>query len=46
MESARKLEFWHVIEDHYLAKGWTRRDLERHIHKLMCDRYLRRGYAV
>ncbi|MGU0868590.1 hypothetical protein ACSESX_16435, partial [Pseudomonas aeruginosa] len=27
-------------------KGWTRRDLERHIHKLMCDRYLRRGYAV
>ncbi|MFO6309866.1 hypothetical protein, partial [Pseudomonas aeruginosa] len=24
----------------------TRRDLERHIHKLMCDRYLRRGYAV
>ncbi|MEE2473954.1 hypothetical protein QO174_27645, partial [Pseudomonas aeruginosa] len=22
------------------------RDLERHIHKLMCDRYLRRGYAV
>ncbi|MFG8866804.1 hypothetical protein ACEPWH_14475, partial [Pseudomonas aeruginosa] len=23
-----------------------RRDLERHIHKLMCDRYLRRGYAV
>ncbi|MFU2445230.1 hypothetical protein ACM7O6_03985, partial [Pseudomonas aeruginosa] len=25
---------------------WTRRDLERHIHKLMCDRYLRRGYAV
>ncbi|MFF6701385.1 hypothetical protein, partial [Pseudomonas aeruginosa] len=21
-------------------------DLERHIHKLMCDRYLRRGYAV
>ncbi|KSG66050.1 hypothetical protein AO961_27580 [Pseudomonas aeruginosa] len=46
IESARKLEFWHVIEDHYLAKGWTRRDLERHIHKLMCDRYLRRGYAV
>ncbi len=34
------------IEDHYLAKGWTRRDLERHIHKLMCDRYLRRGYAI
>ncbi len=30
IESARKLEFWHVIEDHYLAKGWTRRDLERH----------------
>ncbi|MBH4330987.1 hypothetical protein I5M72_29985, partial [Pseudomonas aeruginosa] len=29
IESARKLEFWHVIEDHYLAKGWTRRDLER-----------------
>ncbi|WP_239667247.1 hypothetical protein, partial [Pseudomonas aeruginosa] len=27
-------------------KGWTRRDLERHIHKLMCDRYLRRGYAI
>ncbi|MFU8427844.1 hypothetical protein, partial [Pseudomonas aeruginosa] len=26
--------------------GWTRRDLERHIHKLMCDRYLRRGYAI
>ncbi|WP_239664967.1 hypothetical protein, partial [Pseudomonas aeruginosa] len=25
---------------------WTRRDLERHIHKLMCDRYLRRGYAI
>ncbi|MFF6732099.1 hypothetical protein, partial [Pseudomonas aeruginosa] len=24
----------------------TRRDLERHIHKLMCDRYLRRGYAI
>ncbi len=23
IESARKLEFWHVIEDHYLAKGWT-----------------------
>ncbi|MEV1794008.1 hypothetical protein ABZR65_10385, partial [Pseudomonas aeruginosa] len=23
-----------------------RRDLERHIHKLMCDRYLRRGYAI
>ncbi|MGY5799634.1 hypothetical protein, partial [Rheinheimera faecalis] len=22
IESARKLEFWHVIEDHYLAKGW------------------------
>ncbi|WP_244232900.1 hypothetical protein, partial [Pseudomonas aeruginosa] len=22
------------------------RDLERHIHKLMCDRYLRRGYAI
>ncbi|MFF6701555.1 hypothetical protein, partial [Pseudomonas aeruginosa] len=21
-------------------------DLERHIHKLMCDRYLRRGYAI
>ena len=37
------MEFWHVIEDHYLAKGWTRRDLERHIHKLMCDRYLRKG---
>ncbi|OUM29128.1 hypothetical protein B8W76_20250 [Pseudomonas aeruginosa] len=46
IESARKLEFWHVIEDHYLAKGWTRRDLERHIHKLMCDRYLRKGYAI
>ncbi|RPM37317.1 hypothetical protein IPC1145_24530 [Pseudomonas aeruginosa] len=46
IESAHRLEFWHVIEDHYLAKGWTRRDLERHIHKLMCDRYLRRGYAV
>ncbi|WP_239667952.1 hypothetical protein, partial [Pseudomonas aeruginosa] len=29
-----------------LAKGWTRRDLERHIHKLMCDRYLRKGYAI
>ena len=28
IESARKLEFWHVIEDHYLAKGWTRRDLK------------------
>ncbi|MFU4587661.1 hypothetical protein ACM72B_29975, partial [Pseudomonas aeruginosa] len=27
-------------------KGWTRRDLERHIHKLMCDRYLRKGYAI
>ncbi|MGU0867444.1 hypothetical protein ACSESX_10570, partial [Pseudomonas aeruginosa] len=26
--------------------GWTRRDLERHIHKLMCDRYLRKGYAI
>ncbi|MFU2448705.1 hypothetical protein ACM7O6_28300, partial [Pseudomonas aeruginosa] len=25
---------------------WTRRDLERHIHKLMCDRYLRKGYAI
>ncbi|MCL8203566.1 hypothetical protein M0M80_27690, partial [Pseudomonas aeruginosa] len=23
-----------------------RRDLERHIHKLMCDRYLRKGYAI
>ncbi|WP_228480558.1 hypothetical protein, partial [Pseudomonas aeruginosa] len=22
------------------------RDLERHIHKLMCDRYLRKGYAI
>jgi hypothetical protein len=46
IESARRLEFWHVIEDHYLAKGWTRRDFERHIHRLMCDRYLRKGYAV
>ncbi|HFH3025692.1 TPA: hypothetical protein ACGJRF_002370, partial [Pseudomonas aeruginosa] len=35
-----------VIEDHYLAKGWTRRDLEKHIKNLISDRYLRRGYAV
>ncbi|WP_416310729.1 hypothetical protein [Pseudomonas sp. W03] len=46
IESAYSLEFWHVIEDHYLAKGWTRRDLEKHIKNLISDRYLRRGYAV
>ncbi|MCY1280894.1 hypothetical protein D9M68_509420 [compost metagenome] len=46
IESAYRLEFWHVIEDHYLAKGWTRRDLEKHIKALISDRYLRRGYAV
>ncbi|MCY1272871.1 hypothetical protein D9M70_214650 [compost metagenome] len=46
IESARRLEFWHVIEDHYYAKGWTRKEFERHIHKLMCDRYLKRGYAI
>ncbi|WEW98512.1 hypothetical protein P3T65_02045 [Pseudomonas nitroreducens] len=46
IESAHRLEFWHVIEDHYLAKGWTRRELEQHIKNLISDRYLRRGYAV
>ncbi|MCY1292690.1 hypothetical protein D9M70_419260 [compost metagenome] len=46
IESARRLEFWHVIEDHYVAKGWTLKEFERHVHRLMCDRYLRRGYAV
>lgn len=45
-ESAHRLEFWHVIEDHYLGKGWTRRELEQHIKNLISDRYLRRGYAV
>ncbi len=38
IESARKLEFWHVIEDHYLAKGWTRRDLERQSACMACKR--------
>ncbi|MFO5896120.1 hypothetical protein ACLBTZ_26875, partial [Pseudomonas aeruginosa] len=37
---------WHVIGDHYLAKGWTRRELEQYIKHLISDRYLRRGYAV
>ncbi|AGO43085.1 TPA: hypothetical protein L4810_006213 [Pseudomonas aeruginosa] len=46
IESAHRLEFWHVIEDHYLAKGWTRRELEQYIKHLISDRYLRRGYAV
>ena len=46
IESAHRLEFWHVIENHYLAKGWTRRDLEQHIKDLISDCYLRRGYAV
>ena len=46
IESARKLEFWHVIEEHYFAKGWTRKEFEKHIHRLMCDRYLKKGYAV
>ncbi|MCY1537205.1 hypothetical protein D9M68_726930 [compost metagenome] len=46
IESARRLEFWHVIEDHYLNKGWTLKEFERHIHRLMCDRYLRKGYAI
>ncbi|MGV8437954.1 hypothetical protein ACV34A_10950, partial [Pseudomonas aeruginosa] len=45
-DSAHRLEFWHVIEDHYLARGWTRRELEQHIKNLISDRYLRRGYAV
>lgn len=46
IESARRLEFWHVIEDHYLAKGWTLKEFERHVHRLMCERYLKKGYAV
>ncbi|MFO6086050.1 hypothetical protein ACLBTQ_14650, partial [Pseudomonas aeruginosa] len=28
------------------GQEWPFPFLERHIHKLMCDRYLRRGYAV
>ncbi|VEG00015.1 Uncharacterised protein [Pseudomonas aeruginosa] len=39
IESAHRLEFWHVIEDHYLAKGWTRRELEQYIKHLISDRY-------
>ncbi|MCY1535387.1 hypothetical protein D9M68_707880 [compost metagenome] len=46
LESARKLEFWHVVEDHYLAKGWTLKEFERHVAKLIADRYIRRGYAI
>jgi len=46
IEVGRTLPFWHVIEDHYTAKGYTLRDLERHISGLINDRYLRRGYAI
>ncbi|MDH1008309.1 hypothetical protein N5J43_09915 [Pseudomonas nicosulfuronedens] len=46
LQSARKLEFWHVVEDHYIAKGWTLQEFERHVSKLIADRYIRRGYAI
>ncbi|EIU1686678.1 TPA: hypothetical protein L5650_000555 [Pseudomonas aeruginosa] len=46
LEVGRTLPFWHVIEDHYTAKGYSTRDLEKHICGLINDRYLRRGYAI
>jgi len=35
-----------VIEDHYTAKGYSTRDLEKHVIGLINDRYIRRGYAI
>jgi len=46
LEVGRTLPFWHVIEDHYTAKGYSTRDFERHIIGLINDRYLKRGYAI
>ncbi|MCP1649316.1 hypothetical protein [Pseudomonas nitroreducens] len=46
LEVGRTLPFWHVIEDHYIAKGYSTRDLERHVIGLINDRYLKRGYAI
>ncbi|MDH1009627.1 hypothetical protein N5J43_18385 [Pseudomonas nicosulfuronedens] len=46
LEVGRTLPFWHVIEDHYTAKGYSTRDLEKHVIGLINDRYIRRGYAI
>ncbi|HID4139572.1 TPA: hypothetical protein ACXEYS_005056, partial [Escherichia coli] len=46
IEVGKTLPFWHVIEDHYKAKGFTTVDLEKHMRKLPNDRYLRRGYSI
>lgn len=46
IEVGKTLPFWHVIEDHYKAKGFTTVDLEKHMRKLLNDRYLRRGYSI
>ncbi|MBD9630172.1 hypothetical protein [Pseudomonas sp. PDM19] len=46
LKVGRTLPFWHVIEDHYTAKGYSTRDLEKHVIGLINDRYIRRGYAI
>lgn len=46
LEVGRTLPFWHVIEDQYTAKGYSTRDLEKHVIGLINDRYIRRGYAI
>ncbi|TWH71294.1 hypothetical protein LX59_01577 [Azomonas agilis] len=46
IRAAKTLPFWTVIEEHYEAKGVSARDLERHISRLLSDRYLKRGFAI